>query len=37
MGEDASVTPGNVTVHDDLPFDVATKRFFRLQVQCSVP
>jgi fibronectin type 3 domain-containing protein/regulation of enolase protein 1 (concanavalin A-like superfamily) len=37
VDEDASVTPRQVTVHDDPAFDTAAKRFFRLQVQRNVP
>ena len=37
VNEDTTVTPRKVTVQDAPAFDAATKRFFRIQVQRSVP
>jgi len=37
VDEDTTVTPRKVTVHDDPAFSADAKRFFRLQVQRSVP
>jgi len=37
VNEDTTVTPRQVTVHDDPAFNAAAKRFFRLQVQRSIP
>jgi hypothetical protein len=37
VNEDTSVTPRKVTVYDDPAFSGAPKRFFRIQVQRSVP
>lgn len=37
VNEDSAVTPRAVTVFDDPAFDVEPKRFFRLQVERSVP
>lgn len=37
VNEDSAVTPRAVTVFDDPAFDVEPKRFFRLQLERSVP
>jgi len=37
VNEDTTMTPRQVTVHDDPSFAADAKRFFRLQVRRSAP